>query len=197
MLTDGAHTHDRAVRVRGLVLASAAVVAGLWWLWPTLRGADDDIDVLVVGDGILAEARRSIELRVREEGLSVEWHEATGLCDDIHALATLVEATDPGRVVVALTDGHACPEAAATALRSTERLVVVAGGGPDPTALAAAGFETVDPTRLIGAPGGSTVLPCEWWEQLCGPEGATVREADGTLTEAGGERLARMLVAAL
>jgi hypothetical protein len=146
---------------------------------------------------MLADARRSIELRIREEGFTVEWREATGLCDDIGALATLIEATDPGRVVVALDDRPACPEAAITAMRGAERLVVVAGGGPDPASLAEAGFDIVDPTRLLGAPGGPVTMPCEWWEQPCPSEGTVVRGADGGLTEAGGERLARVLAAAL
>ena len=80
-------------------------MVGVWWLWPTLTGADDDVDVLVVGDGMLAEARRSIELRVREEGLSVEWYEASDWCDDIGTLASVVDDTEPARVVVAFDDG--------------------------------------------------------------------------------------------
>ncbi len=40
-------------------------------------------------------------------------------------------------------------------------------------------------------------LPCEWWEEPCAPDGTVVRDSDGRLTEAGGERLARVLVAAL
>ena len=198
MLTDG--FGRRRLRARGvgvLLWGLAAVVAGVWGLWPTLTGADDDVDVLVVGDGMLADARRSIELRVREEGFTVEWREATGLCDDIGALAALIETTHPGHLVVALTDGPACPEAAATAMRGAERLVVVTGGGPDPDAIDAAGFDIVDATRLIGAPGGQVTMPCEWWEQPCPPEGIVVRDADGSLTEAGGGRLARVLAASL
>jgi hypothetical protein len=172
-------------------------VVATWWMWPTLAGSDDDTDVLVVGDGVLAEARRGIELRVREEGLRVEWYEASGWCDDIEALAEVVAATSPASVVVPLADGPACPEAAATALRGVDRLVAVAGDGRDPTGLATAGFDVVDPSRLVGAPGGPVTMPCEWWEQPCAPEGTTVRESDGKLTEAGGERLARMLAAAL
>lgn len=213
MLTDGPETDARAegsgparrvaiaggsVPLAALVGVLVVVAAGLWWLWPTFTGADDDIDVLVVADGELAEARRSVELRVREAGLSIAWREAPGLCDDVDAFSALADELDPGRVVVALGDGPACPEAAATAMHGADQLVVVAAGeGSDPAALVTAGFDVVDPTRLIGSPGGSVVLPCEWWEQPCPPGGMVVREADGSLSEAGAERLARVLVAEL
>ena len=61
MLADG--SARRSVPVGPLLWTLAAVVAGVWWLWPTLTDAEHDVDVLVVGDGMLAEARRSIELR--------------------------------------------------------------------------------------------------------------------------------------
>lgn len=200
MLADGSDPRHLAMPARALLwalVAGMAGVAGVWWLWPTFTGTGDDVDVLVVGDGMLTEARRPIELRIREEGLDVEWHEATDLCDDVSAFAALVETADPRRVVVALTDGPACPEAAATAMRSTGRLLVVVGGGPDPAALSAGGFDIVDATRLIGPPGGPVTMPCEWWEKPCPPEGIAVRDGDGSLTEAGGGRLARVLAAAL
>jgi hypothetical protein len=194
--TDGFLRRLGVPPVGAVLWVLVAVVAGLWWLWPTLIGADDDVDVLVFGDGMLADARRSIELRVREAGFTVEWHEATDLCDDMGVLTTLIE-TNPGHVVVALDDRPACAEAVITAKRGIERLAVVAGGGRDPAALETAGFAVVDATRLIGAPGGQVTMPCEWWEQSCPPEGIVVRNADGSLTEAGGGRLARVLAAAL
>jgi len=187
----------RSVLLAPLLLTLTAVVAGVWWLWPTLTGAEHDIDVLVVGDGMLAEARRSIELRVREEGLFVEWYESSGWCDEIGRLASDVDDVEPGRVVVAFDGAAACVDAAATAIGSADGVaVVVPGAGPDPATVAAAGFQTVDPTRLIGA-GGTVELPCEWWEEVCEPTGTAVRSADGSLTEAGGERLARILAASL
>jgi hypothetical protein len=179
-------------------LALALVVAGLWWLWPTLTGAEHDVDVLVVGDGVLAEARRSIDLRIREEGLAVEWFEASDWCDDIGRLATVVDDVGPARVVLAFDGADACVGAATAAIGDADGVaVVVPGAGPDPAAVAAAGFLTVDPTRLIGAPGEPVELPCEWWEQPCLPAGTPVRGADGALTEAGAERLARVVAASL
>jgi hypothetical protein len=188
----------RSVPVAPLLWAVAVVVAGVWWIWPTLTDAEHDVDVLVVGDGMLAEARRSIELRVREEGLSVEWFESSGWCDDIGRLASVVDDVEPARVVVAFDGSAACVDDAASVIGSTDGVaVVVPGAGPDPATVAAAGFHTVDPTRLIGAPGGLVELPCEWWEQSCVPTGTPVRGPDGALTEAGAERLARMVVASL
>jgi hypothetical protein len=188
----------RSVPVGALLLTIAAAVAGMWWLWPAVSGSARDVDVLVVGDGVLAEARRSIELRIREEGLSVDWFESDDWCDEIDALATVVDDTEPARVVVAFDGQTACIDAAAAAITGTDGVaVVVAGAGPDPSTVAAAGFRTVDPTRLIGAPDGTVTLPCEWWEQSCAPPGTTVRDVAGVLTETGGERLARVLAATL
>jgi hypothetical protein len=188
----------RSVPVAPLLVTVAALVAGMWWLWPTVSGSEGDVDVLVVGDGVLAEARRSIELRIREDGWSVDWLESSDWCDEIDALATVVDDTEPARVVVAFDGQTACIDAAAAAIMGADGVaVVVAGAGPDPSTVAAAGFRTVDPTRLIGAPGGTVTLPCEWWEQPCAPRGTTVRDVDGALTETGGERLARVLAATL
>jgi hypothetical protein len=143
---------------------------------------------------MLDEARRSIELRVREEGLSVEWYEPSDSCE-IGTLERVFDDVEPARVVVAFTAPDACVDAVAAAIGSANVVAVVAG--PDPAMLTAAGFRTVDPTRLIGAPGGPLVLPCEWWEAPCAPGGTDVRNADGSLTEAGGERLARVIAATL
>ena len=174
------------------------VVAGLWWLWPTVTGSHNDVDVLVVGDGMLAEARRSIELRIREEGLSLDWFESSDWCDGIDMLRRVIDDTEPARVVVAFDEVTTCIDAAVSAIGSVDRVaVVVPGVGPDQATVAASGFRTVDPTDLIGAPDGAVTLPCEWWEQPCAPSGAVVRDADGRLTEAGGERLARVLAATL
>ncbi|HEX4983747.1 MAG TPA: hypothetical protein VFV63_18710 [Ilumatobacteraceae bacterium] len=187
----------RSVPLAPLLLTLTAVVAGMWWLWPTLTGAEHDIDVLVVGDGMLAEARRSIELRVREEGLFVEWYESRGWCDEIGRLASEVDDVEPARVVVVFDGAAACVDAAATAIGSADGVaVVVPGVGPDPATVAAAGFRTIDPTRLIGV-AGRVELPCEWWEEPCAPTGTVVRGAGGGLTEAGGERLARVVAASL
>ncbi len=108
-------------------------MVGVWWLWPTLTGADHDVDVLVVGDGMLADARRSIELRVREEGLSVEWYESSDWCDDIGGLASVVDDVEPAHVVVAFDDGaaHASMPRPRRSATPDGVAVVVPGAGPD------------------------------------------------------------------
>jgi hypothetical protein len=147
---------------------------------------------------MLADARRPIEQRVREAGLSIEWYEASDWCGDVDRLASVIDDTEPGRVMVAFDDDAKCAEAAAAAIGDTDVVAILQPGvGPDVGTLAATGYETVDPTRLIGGPGGAVTLPCEWWEEPCAPDGTVVRDSDGRLTEAGGERLARVLVAAL
>ena len=133
-----------------LVGAIAAVVVGVWWLWPSLTGADDDVDVLVVADGMLADARRPIEQRVREAGLSIEWYEASDWCDDVGRLASVIDDTEPERVVVTFDDGtpstgNECAEAAAAAFGDTDTVAILEPGiGPDPTTLTAAGYDTID-----------------------------------------------------
>ena len=184
--------------VPALLGAVATVVVAVWWLWPTITGADDDLDVLVVADGMLADARRPIEQRIREAGLSIEWYEASDWCDDVGRLADAIDEMEPGRVVLAFDEDPECAATAAAAFDNTDTVaVLVPGVGPDRTTLREAGYATIDPTRLIGAPGGAVSLPCEWWEEPCAPDGTVVRDTDGRLTEAGGERLARALVGAL
>jgi hypothetical protein len=124
--------------VAALVGAIAVVVVGAWWLWPTLRGADDDVSVLVVADGMLADARRPIEQRVREAGLSIEWYEASDWCGDVDRLASVIDDTEPGRVVVAFDDDAKCAEAAAAAIGDTDVVAILQPGvGPDVGTLAA------------------------------------------------------------
>ena len=114
MLTDGSTRRTwawrvtiagRSVPVPALLGAVATVVVAVWWLWPTITGADDDLDVLVVADGMLADARRPIEQRIREAGLSIEWYEASDWCDDVGRLADVIDEMEPGRVVLAFDDG--------------------------------------------------------------------------------------------
>jgi hypothetical protein len=194
------------VRPAAIVLVAVAVAMLVWWAWPTWSGRDRDLDVLVAGDELLTDAQRSIELRVREEGLTVDWSTASSVsgdwCDDPAALAAEVDRLDPRHVVVSFAGGAddtTCVEDVLDAL--DERHVVLVsqpGDGVDIVELGdstSASVDVLDPTRLIGGPD-VTVQPCQWWEE-CPPGGVRVRDVDGRLTDIGGERLAHMLAASL
>lgn len=87
--------------------------------------------------------------------------------------------------------GPPASEPAAAAIRDVYRAI---GAARDDVTV-------VDPAPVLGGDGAfHLALPCEPWEQaVCGPDGTVaVRRDDGIhLTEAGGERYARALLAAL
>jgi hypothetical protein len=87
--------------------------------------------------------------------------------------------------------GPPASEPAAAAIRDVYRAI---GAARDDVTV-------VDPTPVLGGDGAfHRALPCESWERpACGPDGTVVvRNDDGIhLTEAGGERYARALLAAL
>jgi len=87
--------------------------------------------------------------------------------------------------------GPPASEPAAAAIRDVYRAI---GAARDDVTV-------VDPAAALGGDGAfHLALPCEAWEQaVCGPEGTVaVRRDDGIhLTEAGGERYARALLAAM
>lgn len=88
--------------------------------------------------------------------------------------------------------GEPASEPAAAAIRATYR--DLAAGRPELT--------LIDPAPLLGDDDGrfAAALPCEPWEaDECGPDGTiTVRLPDGIhLTEAGGERYARVVMATI
>ena len=194
----------RTARPALVALAVAAIVALVgWWAWPSLAGDDDELDVLAVGDGFLTGAQRSVDLRVREEGWRIEWSEAVGSwCDDPAPLREEVERRDPGHVVLSFGAGAtdpACVGDLVRAVASTGARVVVVdqpGTGLDGAAVTAAGGEVASPGRLVGDPGDTAPRRCEWWEE-CQTGSVVARADDGALTEVGGERMARVLVAAL
>ena len=153
--------------------------------------------VLVVDDGFLAGGRRSLELRAREDGRSVQWvpfddalvprsrPTSSGWLHDARA----------GQVVVAVGGQPACAATLAAAMGDRHVVAVVEPGTSGADQLAAA--EVVDPARLVGAPDPDVRLACEWWEACDGDGRIAVRDDAGVLTEAGQERVARMVVAAL
>lgn len=188
----------RRTTIAVVVAAAALLVVGLWWVWPTFAH-DDRPGVLVVDDGFLAGGRRSVELRAREDGMTVRW--ATfddSWCSDPAGLTRLVDEADPHHVVLAYGGPSSCLGAITPAL-DDRRVVAVAepGSGTGAAALAGAGFVVVDPARLVGLPADDPRRTCEWWER-CDIDGRiAVRDPQGTLTTDGQERIARMIVAAL
>ena len=200
VIDDDADVQPRRRLRPGAVVVVALAVGGLvWWAWPTWSGADERLDVLVAGDEALTDAERSIDLRVREEGMALAWSAVEGGWCDADALGEEVDRLDPVHVVVSFADGaadDACVRRTLDALGGRDVVVVLQpGAGPDVATVEAAGATALDPSRLVGVPGTST-LPCEWWE-ACPPGGVQVRDADGRLTDLGGERLARMVAAAV
>jgi hypothetical protein len=184
---------------RRRAFAAAAVVLGalvvVWWAWPTFAGHDERLGVLVVGDSFLEPARRSIELQAREIGQSVRWERLDETwCTDPAAFDQLVDDADPEHVVLSSTTVERC----AGVREDREAVAVVEpGSGSDVATLERAGYDVVDPERLVGRPGGDPRMECEWWETCDGDGRIAVRDDSGALTPAGNERVARMIVAAL
>ena len=171
-----------------------AVVVGAWWAWPSIT--TDHPRVLVVDDGFLTAGRRSLELRAREDGKSVQWVSFDPQwCSDAAAFERVVHDADAGQVVVAVRGRPACGPALAEAMDDRHVVAVVEPGTSGDDQLTAA--EVVDPARLVGAPDPDVRLACEWWEACDGDGRVAVRDEAGVLTEAGQERVARMIVAAL
>ena len=184
-----------------LLLAGLAFVALVWWQYPLLRDQDERTDVLVVADGFLTTFERPFTYRVREDGYAVEW--AVGAdtwCDAPSQVTDAVRQFRPTTVVLSFASNEGCDGA-------LDAVVEAAGGGrvlvvdQPGTALDLGGMESkidiIDPSPLVGDRLIATSMPCQWWEDC--PAGGTiaVRGADGALTEAGTDRVARMVVAEL
>jgi hypothetical protein len=176
--------------------AVAGLAIGLWWAWPSV--SEDRPGVLVVDDGFLAAGRRSLELRAREDGKSVQWTPFdTRWCGDAGAFDRVVRDADPSHVVLAVGGRPACVAALAGALSGRQVVVVAEPGAASVDQPSGAGDDVVDPTRLVGGPDPDVRLVCEWWEACDGDGRIAVRDDAGMLTPAGQERVARMIVAAL
>ncbi len=180
-------THAVAVTVLALTVG---LVVG-WWVWPSLSGADDQVDVMVIDDGFLRTSRRSVELRVREEGQRIEWLDLASTTCAPDEFGEAVALVDPERVVISLGDPTCEATAVANLVHSTPIVLVRPGepvDRPDAT-------DVIDPTHLVGHPESSLRLGCLWWE-ICPPERSVeVRDAQGNLTIEGGERVARLIAA--
>lgn len=178
----------------------AALLVGVWMWWPAIARDPQRVDVVVVGTGQVGEADQSIQRRIREEGQSVEMVRIDPCTDTAGSLAALTEHR-PSVVVLSTTDPAACAERWETLLGDAAD---AAGGNPTLIVLTQTGQTTLpgdiagqavvaDPSRLLGD-SSVTRIGCQWWDD-CEPDGqVTIRTAEGSLTPAGAERVARVLV---
>lgn len=204
-----------SARIRLIAVGAVVVVLGAWWGYPSAAREPSRLDVVIAGDGQVAQAAEPLVRRVRELGMTVELVQID-LCASQAEIERLVVERAPSILVLSPSAGTCADDvwAAADAIAGGARVIgLVQPGSWSPGAIdavAAAGIEVVDATRLlgdrsveaIGAGGEADVtapsrLPCQWWDD-CEPDGhVTVRDAGGALTAAGGERLARTLAGAL
>lgn len=194
-------------RIRLIAVGAVAVVLGVWWVYPSAAREPSRVDVMIVGDGLVAEAAEPLVRRVRELGMSVDL-QVGDACVTADELAARVDALAPSIVVLSPSGPDGCGPAywpSAGAAAGPARLIAMVQPGVTTAAaradLAAAGVEVADATRLLGewdhdvAP--PERRPCEWWDD-CEPDGqVAVRDGAGVLTPAGGERLARTLAGQL
>ena len=194
----GASVPSRWSRRSVVIGVVAALVFGLWWWWPSLTRDFDRVDVVVIGTDEVRQAHEPIRRRIREEGMSVELVDVDPCVDRAQVIAAVDEHRPT--VVVLSPSRQACDdwEDLVGAVRdATDDVTVIAlaqTGAPDLVAGAAeAGAVVTDPSRLLGG-ADATRVGCLWWDD-CEPDGqVTVRDADGRLTDAGGQRVARVLV---
>ena len=181
----------------------ALVAALIWWQWPTVSGHGSRIDVALVTDGFLTSTPARVTDRIHEDGRTVRVDtEATSWCGAADAVRNVTDEFDPAAIVLSFGDATGCDAAALTdavAAARGRRVLIVAQPGRSgiESSAAAAGATLIDPTRYIGDQLAATSLPCQWWE-TCGTNGTVaVRDADGSLTEDGVDRVARIIVAEL
>jgi hypothetical protein len=185
-------------------LLCVAVLATSWW-WPRLSGRDEQLSVLVVGDGQMQQSRDAVERQLRGLGLSVEWYEAPdSWCAAAQVLPALIADRRPQRVVASFVNNGSCAdgvEAVVQAAGETSLVVQIQPGQqPDTTVqqlieLRSQGVISVDPSPLLPALGNDA--PCLWWDD-CGPNGLVmIRDSEGKVMAAGAQRVARALAAVL
>ncbi|MEO7370640.1 MAG: hypothetical protein ABI949_11425 [Ilumatobacteraceae bacterium] len=195
---------NELVRSPARLLTIAAVVAGvLWWQWPTIAGHDERTDVVLLTDGFLSPGERPVTYRIHEDGRSLRWDsEATSWCNAATAVSKIEAAANPAAIVLSFADANGCDATAVTdAVRAAHGHSVLIVAQPGRSGIEAtadrSGATLIDPTRYIGAQLAATALPCQWWETCTADGTIAVREAGGSLTAEGGDRVARMIVAQL
>lgn len=182
--------------IAGVGLAAAAT----WYLLPVVSG--DHGDVAVYGGGTIESSFDELSYQLRDRGRDVTWIAAGSTWCELAELALTADRVDV--IVLAPEAVGACggdPVASTLdALHGDVHIVTVPlGSATDATTnatsvAASGGITVVDPTALLGADGTGT-MPCEWWDNCAGT--IAVRDDSGDLTDAGRERVARMVSAAI
>ena len=154
-------------------------------------------------DSFLTSTERPVTYRIHEDGRSVRWDAgATSWCGAADAVRRVEAELNPAAIVLSFADATGCDSSALTnavhAARGHSVLIVTQPGrsGIENTA-DRAGATLIDPTRFIGDQPVATSMPCQWWESCSADGTIVVRAADGSLTPAGGDRVARIVVAEL
>lgn len=186
-----------AVRARIVICALAIVAAATWYIWPYIAG--DSSTVAAVGDERLLAARDDVSFRVRDLGRDFIWvGEASSWCEVAASLDEQRSTLDHTAFVVIGVDtlGSCAGDPVAATLELLERI------GVDPVVLVPPGAQSpAGSTRvvlietLLGPPDTAT-MPCERWDP-CSEGSVTVRDESGLLTDAGSDRLARMIAATI
>ena len=175
----------------------------MWWQWPTIAGHDDRTDVVLVTDGFMTSTEARVTDRIHEDGRSVRVDtSATSWCDAADAVRRIDREIDPATIVLSFGDATGCGTTAladAVAAAHGRQVLVVTQPGRSGIESSAteAGATLVDPTRYIGDQLAATSLPCQWWEPCTADGTVAVRDADGSLTDDGVDRVARIIVAEL
>ena len=176
----------------GVGLAAAAT----WYLLPVFSGHHGD--VAVYGGGTIESSMGVLSYQLHDRGRDVEWIDAGSTWCELAEIELAVDEVDV--VVLAPEALGSCdgdPVADTLSRLRTEVDVVVVPIAGAAAALNSTGtgeVTVVDPSVLLGT-GDTTTMPCEWWDNCVGTIG--VRGEGGDLTEAGQERIARMVSAAI
>jgi hypothetical protein len=116
----------------------------------------------------------------------------------VPVIADAVAERSPSIVVLSFASLGSCGSAgvaAAVDAAGDRRVILIAQTG-DAYADVVAAAGAIDPTRLVGGEAVPTTVSCKWWD-VCENGSVAVRDDAGQLTDAGFERVARLLVATL
>ncbi len=186
-------------------IAAVALVAGLlWWQWPLIAGDTARTDVVVIADDFLTSVQTPVTNRIHENGNTMRWatQPSSSWCAAADLVHAAIEQFAPSTIVLSFGGADGCDAGTLTravAAAGSRHVVIVAQPGRSGIEASAdrGGATLVDPTRYVGDQLTAVALPCQWWDACAADGTVEVRNADGSLTEAGSDRVARMIVAEL